>query len=118
MLYVSNNRLSSSVPEWISSLTKLQELYMHHNSFTSSLPELTLPELQFLSLSHNQITGSLPALVSRSLLVVDLQANRLTSSLAPMAQWGGVKVVYLNDNLLTGTVPDSVGLLRLEVRER
>ncbi|CAI7836027.1 unnamed protein product [Closterium sp. NIES-54] len=63
---LSNNVLTGSIPNSISSLTALYILYLSYNNLTGSIPNSisSLVNLKFLDLSNNALTGSIPNSIS------------------------------------------------------
>ncbi|CDP21679.1 unnamed protein product, partial [Coffea canephora] len=96
---IGDNSLTGPIPQNLGSLKELQVLHFGHNplgtdkandiSFISSLSNCT--NLQILSLSRIQIGGILPTAIANL-------STKLTS-------------LWLNDNIISGIIPDSVGKL-------
>ncbi|KAK1352749.1 Receptor-like kinase TMK2 [Heracleum sosnowskyi] len=78
----SLSKLNGSI-EVIGNMSQLTEVWLHSNSFTGPIPDLSgLGQLQNLSLRDNELTGRVPASVSgmSSLVVVNLTHNMLQGS--------------------------------------
>ena len=91
---VSVNNLSGAVPwdginnHW----EKLKGLYMHHNSFSGPLGDLSLPtNVHELDLGHNQFSGTIPL-------------RLLQNAVASPTDW---VTIHLEHNQLTGSVPEN-----------
>jgi hypothetical protein len=54
-LYLNNNQLSGSIPNF--NLPNLQELHLSRNQLSGSIPNFNLPNLKFLELQDNQLSG-------------------------------------------------------------
>jgi hypothetical protein len=94
-LVLNGNALEGTIPEGISSLSKLRELYLGNNKFSGSLPfGDSWSAVTVISLEHNQLTGSIP---------------KMYGTLA------GLRELRLQENQLHGTLPDFASLRRLEV---
>ncbi|KAL2611306.1 hypothetical protein R1flu_022998 [Riccia fluitans] len=61
-LKLSHMNLSGPIPENISNLVELTEIYLDNNSLEGSIPEslASLPKLQILALDNNKLTGEIP----------------------------------------------------------
>mmetsp|Transcript_23364 Transcript_23364/g.55304 ORF Transcript_23364/g.55304 Transcript_23364/m.55304 type:complete len:801 (-) Transcript_23364:113-2515(-) len=95
-----DERSTYSIPEEIRYLTNLQQLSLHNSNLGGRIPAWLfheLNELQFLDLSHNQLTGS----------ITDIFPSTDGSSL-PLEH---LKALLFHDNKLTGTLPESIGMM-------
>ena len=111
-LYLSTNHLTGIVHESISSLPKLQYINLYSNLLTGNIPKVFSANLQQIQLYNNLLSGSLPSLTSLIYLQVLLvQRNFLTGNLNnifdPLTQLR-VETIVLNNNQLTGTVPEAI----------
>lgn len=95
VLVLSANNLDGTFPSCISNMNDLVQLHVNGNSFSGDLPKglHTLPYLSRLTLSNNRFTGSL------SNLFDDVQLND------PV--FPSLTTLNLDDNQLSGTVPDT-----------
>ncbi|KAK3422753.1 hypothetical protein EUGRSUZ_G03163, partial [Eucalyptus grandis] len=94
-LDLSYNQISGPLPEWLANLT-FSRLDLSHNQIIGPLPNMFI-NCSYLDLSHNLISGSLP----------------IDSGITYQ-----VRTLYLNDNLIGGTLPSSLcdmGLLDLNL---
>ena len=84
---LGDNQLSGTIPDWLGSLTALQDLSLRDNRLTGPIPEELgdLVALQNLYLDDNQLSGAIPGWLSD----LDQLLN-----------------LYLNGNQLSGCVPD------------
>ncbi|KAF3329926.1 LRR receptor-like serine/threonine-protein kinase [Carex littledalei] len=90
---LSGKNLTGNIPQELTSLAGLVELYLDNNSLIGSIPDFSgCPNLQIIHLENNKLTGSLP------------------SSLANLPN---LKEVYVQNNNLSGVIPK--GLLRKNV---
>ncbi|KAJ3684037.1 hypothetical protein LUZ61_013201 [Rhynchospora tenuis] len=90
---LSGKNLTGNIPQELSSLTGLVELYLNGNSLIGSVPDFGgLLNLQIIHLENNGLTGSLP------------------SSLGKLPK---LKEVYVQNNNLSGVIPK--GLLRKNI---
>jgi Leucine-rich repeat (LRR) protein len=89
--YVNDNLLRGTLPDSFKQLSALQELQLYNNSFSGPLSGKlsTLPELSYVLLSDNRFTGSLSGAFDATL------QTQLTT-------------IEVNNNQLTGTLPDEV----------
>ena len=129
-LYLSNNRLTGSIPAELGELSNLTYLSLWGNRLTGSIPaELgNLINLTYLNLSNNDfgreigwrdlypgLTGPIPAELGKltNLTSLDLSNNRLTGPIP--AELGKLTnlttILYLGGNGLTGSIPAELGNL-------
>ncbi|CAM9220590.1 unnamed protein product [Ectocarpus sp. 13 AM-2016] len=111
------NACTGSIPPWLGSLKKLQQLGLNGNELAGPIPETlgALTELTGLLLSYNKLTGPIPealgALKGASYLWFD--HNKLTDSIP---KWLGslsmLRGLRLNDNQLVGPIPEALGALK------
>lgn len=80
-LYVSDNRLNSTVPSSLCALSKLEALLLDENTFYGTIPSCLgdLARLRQLFLFKNQLTGQVPSELSK-LAKLGTFPNRLASS--------------------------------------
>ncbi|KAM7478320.1 hypothetical protein LguiA_026533 [Lonicera macranthoides] len=113
-LDLSNNRLSSEVPDcWISA-SRLQILDLANNNFSGRIPSSFgfLNMLQLLSLRNNNFIGELPSSLNKCtrLEVVDMSKNKLSGKIPA---WIGthlrrLTVLSFRRNELGGNIPPSI----------
>lgn len=110
VLDFSRNRLTGSIPKDLFQLTKLKELSLSHNRLSGSLPpELSLlSELTHVELHHNALTGVQLPVDLPDLQYFHVASNRLAGYL--FLPHSSLRVLYLNDNALTGVRVDSARL--------
>lgn len=115
-LDLSSNKLSGTVPESLGSCTSLQLLDISTNDFSGELPIdiiFKLSSLKDLVLSFNNFVGGLPESLYKltNLETLDLSSNNFTG-LIPLGLCqdprNSFKVLYLQNNMLTGPIPDSL----------
>ncbi|XP_074293668.1 receptor-like protein EIX2 [Silene latifolia] len=108
------NHFYGTIPDNISSLTMLRELYLGgnqiskiskgiiHVSFWNSLPF----KLNYLNMSHNQFSGLIPPLV-------DLSNNFLSGKLPDCwMKFVALSSLHLENNRFYGSIPKSIGTLK------
>ncbi|OIW17856.1 hypothetical protein TanjilG_14102 [Lupinus angustifolius] len=116
-LDLSSNNFSGTIRAGFSSCLGLESLVLNHNEFSGELPVEVLEKmrrLRRLSLSFNGFSGQLPESLSKmvSLEFLHLSSNKFEGSIPrglcedPM---NSLKELYLEDNLLTGFIPPSLG---------
>ncbi|XP_027181703.1 probable LRR receptor-like serine/threonine-protein kinase At3g47570 [Coffea eugenioides] len=120
---IGDNSLTGPIPQNLGSLKELQVLHFGHNplgtdkandiSFISSLTNCT--NLQILSLSRIQIGGILPTAIanlSTKLTSLWLNDNIISGSLpSGIGNLASLGYLDVRNNSLSGIIPDSVGKL-------
>ncbi|XP_072998662.1 brassinosteroid LRR receptor kinase BRI1-like [Typha latifolia] len=116
-LNLSANHFTGTPPSDLSSCSSLQALSLSNNNFSGEFPIQTLaymPNLKILELAFNAFNGSLPNSISKlaSLELLDLSSNSLSGSIpSGLCQNPGLislKELYLQNNLFTGPIPESL----------
>ena len=120
-LNLEENNLAGQLPAALGSLTSLWVLNLSRNGLTGTIPpELAnLGVLGELNLSHNDLTGEIPPGLGdlRILERIDLSHNRLSGqiprdlSIGDEGPFPGGRHLFLNDNQLTGPLPESFNFL-------
>ena len=133
VLVLSNNRLSGTVPECVTSFDRLERLLLASNSLTGLLPSPLSPSLDMLVASSNRLSGRLPSCGSsltelvlhenrfsgglealnlsgcNALITLTLHKNNLRGDASELSAARGVgmrlDVLTLNSNELDGSVP-------------
>jgi len=105
----SNNSFSGTIPSHVE-LPQLISLYASHTFLSGTIPPaLLLSPLYLLDLSHNRLKGPVPSLRNSSILAtVALASNALTGPLPELP--GPLIFLDVGGNLMTGAVPESIGL--------
>ncbi|KAK1430396.1 hypothetical protein QVD17_13100 [Tagetes erecta] len=140
IIFITNNRITGTIPVSISKLSHLHTLDLSHNKLTGKIPAtLTtlLPNLKTLVLSYNRLVGEVPNFSDESQLIhLDLKNNLLDGalpknfpktlrylSLSSNGLWGPVdsvtssfNLVYLDlsMNKFTGSIPSSLFFTSLQ----
>ena len=110
-LNVESNLFSGDFPSPCTS-THLSHLEIQGNAFTKSLPDLScLPELFYLDASRNSFTSvvSLDWISTGFVRDVNLAFNSIETSFPSNICGPYTKTLDLRGNLLTGSVPNSIG---------
>ena len=118
ILDLSNSGLSGIIPNEISNLIHLEELYLNDNQLTGGIPSGigNLVNLKKLYLNDNGLAGGIPNEIGNldSLKYLDL-SNNFLNGLIP-SEIGNLTNLYqlnLSDNLLSGIIPDIICDLEL-----
>ncbi|WZZ33590.1 LOW QUALITY PROTEIN: hypothetical protein YC2023_016991 [Brassica napus] len=127
-LKLSHNRFSGEVfPEEVPAFSGISELFMDNNQFTGNIgkglgnleyflsgviPNCIgqLPQLTALLLSKNSLEGNIPTSLFNmsNLYLLDLSANRLSGDIPPHIISAMPSIVFLQDNNLSGIIPDTL----------
>ncbi|RKZ36784.1 MAG: hypothetical protein DRQ49_17345 [Gammaproteobacteria bacterium] len=98
-LSLSSNQLSGTIPSELSNLVNLTRLDLDSNQLSGTIPsELgNLVNLTYLNLGDNQLSGTIPSELGNLVNLGD----------------GTVEGLYLNNNQLSGIIPDLSNLTKL-----
>ncbi|CAH9092225.1 unnamed protein product [Cuscuta epithymum] len=112
------NNLSGMLPESLGACSALELLDISYNNFSGELPVKTLLNMtavKTLAFSFNNFYGQLPEALSSRLMkleTLDLSSNNITGLIPPgictNPGKSSLKVLYLQNNLLWGEIPDSL----------
>ncbi|RHN44152.1 putative protein kinase RLK-Pelle-DLSV family [Medicago truncatula] len=110
-LDISDNFLTVSLPSNFDQLTKLQVLLLNNNSIdgTFSISLTNFSQLENLDISHNLLLGTLPSKMfplTYYKTSIDLSHNFFSGKI--LSQLGHFQQLLLNNNNLTGMVPQSL----------
>jgi|AntRauTorckE5430_2_1112549.scaffolds.fasta_scaffold00885_5 hypothetical protein len=118
-LDLGHNDLHGSIPnKFLASKKSLQQLFMSQNRLSGSIPEILmdLTRLDTLDLSSNILHGTIPKNIGNLLLLQHLKLNNnflvgpIPHTLATSSQVNGkmgdlLETIHLQDNQLSGTIP-------------
>jgi len=109
-LYVDDNLLVGAIPETLASLTSIIDLRLGGNEFSgSAIPDFIFDfaNLQILRLHEGNFTGAVPATISSliDLRQLWLQDNALTGTVPDLSAASELVVLRLTDNQFTGQIP-------------
>ncbi|WZZ33595.1 hypothetical protein YC2023_016996 [Brassica napus] len=111
-LLLDNNHFTGKIGQGLRSLESLVILDISNNSLTGVIPSWIgeLPSLVALLLSNNMLEGEIPmSLFNKSTLwLLDLSANILSGGIPPHIESSLTWVLLLQDNNLSGTIPDTL----------
>ena len=104
VLNLGSRQLTGTLPAALNSLTGLQDLWLHSNRLSGSIPTLSsLTSLQSLLLAANRLSGEIPSLSSlTNLSNLQLTANRLSGEIPSLSGLTNLASLQLHDNRLTG----------------
>ena len=110
-LDLSNNQLTGNIPVSLSSLTKLEYLFLAFNPFNEGIiPHYlsSMTSLRDLSLQRTHRKGRIPPLLGKltDLALLDLGDNALTGEIpTSLGDLGNLHFLILYRNYLTGALP-------------
>ncbi|EPS58571.1 hypothetical protein M569_16242, partial [Genlisea aurea] len=110
-VFLSDNKLTGSIPSSISSLTQLSAMSLNDNGLSGEIPDAfgDLPVLVNLDLSSNNLSGQLPSSMQKlsSLTTLHLQNNQISGTL-DVLQNLSLKDLNVENNLFNGPIPSPV----------
>ncbi|KAI8030883.1 putative leucine-rich repeat receptor-like protein kinase [Camellia lanceoleosa] len=108
---------SLSIPDEISTLSKLMYLDLSYNYHLQGLLPLTLgnlTQLVHLNISNTEITGTIPSSIGQltNLIFLCLSSNRLSGTIPPdIGKLSNLVQMYISNNILSGPIPPEIGHL-------
>merc|ERR1719491_607811 len=114
VLNLSNNNLSSTIPDTFGYLTYLEELRINKNGITGTIPTAVmenLDQLWILHLAFNSLTGPIPNEISglTSVETILLSSNQLTGVVpTQLANMLILRTFKSFNNGLVGPVPEEI----------
>lgn len=115
-IVLQDNKLTGTFPKEIAALENLTRIVLGNNKLTGTLPEQleNIKSLDVLWLNNNSFTGTIPTQIYGMTLLqsLDLSSNKFSGSILdtfwdiPFKSVSLPNSVLLDDNELTGTVPD------------
>ncbi|KAH7669500.1 Non-specific serine/threonine protein kinase protein, partial [Dioscorea alata] len=116
MLDLSNTGITGSLPDWFWDLShSIALLDLSNNQITGTVPNsLKLTSSSLINLSSNKFEGPLPSLPPQ-VAYVDLSDNSFSGDLLPILGETLTTLghLYLSNNLLNGTLPESICNLQM-----
>lgn len=119
ILQLYSNKMTSTVPSGLCSLTQLVVLNLQQNSLQGSLPINcldTLISLQIFNVASNSLTGNVPwpssTSTSSSLVYYNAESNSFVGSLpTELSMYSSLQSLIIASNSIGGTIPTSINVL-------
>ncbi|KAM7481659.1 hypothetical protein LguiB_006242 [Lonicera macranthoides] len=111
------NPFGGSIPDAFGNMMSLENLNLGQASLEGEIPKsfMNLSCLRSLYLFQNYLTGQLPELFQtlnaskNSMEILHLSSNQFRSSLPDFTRFSSLRVLWLSDNKLQGSFPNSFG---------
>lgn len=111
-MIMSNSSISDVMPDWFEEVhSRINYLDLNHNNISGKLPKLERTSdnfFRFVCLSSNRFDGLIDSFPA-DVFGIDVARNSLTGNIPKLDGNGTMpflNYISLNDNLLTGTIPD------------
>lgn len=114
-IVIYQNAFSGPLPDWLGSLTKLEQLLVASNQFSGTIPLQIgqLTNLMYFIADANQLTGTIPTGLANltALNALQLSSNSLSGTIPPLGALKNLATLSLEDNQLEGNIPRDLGNL-------
>ncbi|KAK7846300.1 receptor-like protein eix2 [Quercus suber] len=117
-LYLYDNQFQGLIPNAFSRIYSLEVLSLHDNEFEGGIPKSFsgICNLKTLSLSSNNLSEQLLGIVhnltgcaNHSIEELYLDNNHIMGSFPHLTTFPSLRVLWLSENQLSGTIPESLG---------
>ena len=108
----NNNQLSGSIPFALTRVSTVGELDLSNNKLSGAIPSAltTMANLSGMRLSNNRLTGAIPATWwAQTYVITESGGTQRTISV----DFEALRRLYLDGNLLSGSIPSGLKLLRV-----
>ncbi|GAU40367.1 hypothetical protein TSUD_319790 [Trifolium subterraneum] len=114
ILDLEMNKLVGVIPIEIFQLSGLTDLYLHGNSLNGSLPPVSnMEQLQMMSVSNNMLSGNIPEIKANGLKILMMERNKFSGSIPnSLGDLASLETLDLSSNNLTGSIPESLENLK------
>ncbi|KAI8539589.1 hypothetical protein RHMOL_Rhmol09G0194600 [Rhododendron molle] len=112
---LSNNHMSSLIPEAFGKMISLVHLNLAYNDFVGRIPKsfANLSRLESLELKWSHVTEQVSVVLDKlsgsekSLQILNFDSNQLIGTLPDFTRFSSLRELYLGGNKLTGAFPKS-----------
>ncbi|CAJ2667342.1 unnamed protein product [Trifolium pratense] len=117
ILDLEMNKLVGVIPIKIFQLSGLTTLYLHGNSLNGSLPPVSnMEQLVTMFVSNNQLSGNIPEIKANGLKMLLMERNKFSGSIPnSLGDLASLETLDLSSNNLTGSIPESLENLKYMV---
>ncbi|XP_047162987.1 probable leucine-rich repeat receptor-like protein kinase At1g35710 [Vigna umbellata] len=116
-LFIYHNYFEGPIPDGLRNLTLLENLDLHMNSLSSSIPHWlfgVLSHLKFLDLSYNNLQGIIPDALGNltSMVTLDMSNNKFEGPIpTSFGYLCNLREIHFSENKIGGELPVSLGKL-------
>ncbi|XP_013590790.1 PREDICTED: receptor-like protein 12 [Brassica oleracea var. oleracea] len=117
LLDISNNNLTGVFPSWFGDFPYMNALLVANNMLEGEIPTalFNITYLQLLDLSANMLSGSIPPrLNSTNQVALFLQDNNLSGSI-PNTLLVNIRILDLRNNRLSGNIPELINTQNINI---
>ena len=117
-LRLNDNFWNGAIPDVFENYAKLDFFDISNSMLTGTIPKtiFSIPTIQFVYMSKCNLEGTIPSQYADSIIIKDLylDGNQLTGTIPPIesGQFERLNEFLLQDNKLSGSMPDSICSLR------
>ncbi|XP_045812082.1 LRR receptor-like serine/threonine-protein kinase EFR [Trifolium pratense] len=117
ILDLEMNNLVGVIPMEIFQLSGLTALYLHGNSLNGSLPPVSdMEQLEMMYVSNNMLSGNIPEIKASGLKILLMERNKFSGSIPnSLGDLVSLETLDLSSNNLTGSIPESLENLKYMV---
>eukprot|EP00538_Stauroneis_constricta_P011368 CAMPEP_0119549614 /NCGR_PEP_ID=MMETSP1352-20130426/3272_1 /TAXON_ID=265584 /ORGANISM="Stauroneis constricta, Strain CCMP1120" /LENGTH=675 /DNA_ID=CAMNT_0007595209 /DNA_START=143 /DNA_END=2167 /DNA_ORIENTATION=+ len=122
-LDMSHNSIGGTIPDKFKD-SQIVNLFLRDNELVGTISQRFsfMDTLRRVSFADNKLTGTIPSQIGAQhppvLEAIDFSGNNLKGGIPDLSRLKGMKFLYVNNNQMTGTIPNNIGVLSQLVQFR